>query len=75
MACRLMGSEREVAAAQELANKVKRTEQEKVGACMTTSIGLAPSIFLGQVASDMKKPDGLVTITQKDLPPASDLII
>ena len=68
MACRLMGKEREVAAARELAQKVKQTIREKVGDCMTCSVGLAPSLFLGKVGSDMQKPNGLVVITKNDLP-------
>ncbi len=35
---------------------------------MTCSIGLAPSIFLGKVASDIQKPDGLIVITKDNLP-------
>jgi DNA polymerase-4 len=68
MACRLMGNEREVPAAKELAHKVKRAIRQKAGDCMTCSIGLAPSLFLGKVGSDMQKPDGLVVITKNDLP-------
>ena len=68
MACRLMGSEREITAALELAHKVKQTVRQRVGDCMTCSVGLAPSLFLGKVGSDMQKPDGLVVITKNDLP-------
>jgi len=68
MACRLMGREREVSAARELAHKVKQAIRKRVGERMTCSIGLAPSLFLGKVGSDMQKPDGLVVITKNDLP-------
>lgn len=68
MACRLMGSEREAGQAEVLALRVKRAIREKVGARMTCSIGLAPSVFLGKVASDMRKPDGLVVVRKRDLP-------
>ena len=68
MACRLMGRERDVTAARELAAKVKHTIRQKVGDCMTCSVGLAPSLFLGKVGSDMQKPNGLVVITKNDLP-------
>jgi DNA polymerase-4 len=68
MAYRLMGAERVLENAVALAHKVKRTICEQVGERMTCSIGLAPSAFLGKVASDMQKPNGLVAITQKDLP-------
>jgi DNA polymerase-4 len=68
MACRLMGTERQVPAARELALKVKRALREQVGECLTCSIGLAPNVFLGKVGSDLQKPDGLVVITHENLP-------
>ncbi len=70
MACRLTGRDRDVSAAQALAQEIKQAIRRHVGDCMTCSIGLAPSLFLGKVASDMQKPDGLVTITKTDLPHA-----
>jgi DNA polymerase IV len=68
MACRLMGTERRVPAACELALKVKQVLCEQVGECLTCSIGLAPNVFLGKVGSDLQKPDGLVVITHDNLP-------
>jgi DNA polymerase-4 len=68
VACRLTGKERQVPVARELAVKVKRTIKERAGECLSCSIGLAPSVFLGKVASDIQKPDGLVVITHEDLP-------
>jgi DNA polymerase-4 len=68
MACRLMGTERQVPVACELALKVKRALREQVGECLTCSIGLAPNVFLGKVGSDLQKPDGLVVITADNLP-------
>jgi DNA polymerase IV len=68
MACRLMGTERQVTVARELALKVKRALHEQVGECLTCSIGIAPNVFLGKVGSDLQKPDGLVVITRDDLP-------
>jgi DNA polymerase-4 len=68
VACRLMGTERQVDVARELAFKLKRALREQVGDCLTCSIGIAPNVFLGKVASDMQKPDGLVVITAADLP-------
>src|SRR5271169_2639220 len=68
MACRLMGTERQIAVARELALKVKRALREQVGECLTCSIGIAPNVFLGKVGSDLQKPDGLVVITKDNLP-------
>ena len=68
MACRLMGTERQVEVARALAFKVKRALREQVGECLTCSIGIAPNVFLGKVGSDLQKPDGLTVITQDDLP-------
>ena len=68
MACRLMGTERQIPVARELAGKVKRALREQVGECLTCSIGIAPNVFLGKVGSDMQKPDGLTVITTRDLP-------
>jgi DNA polymerase-4 len=68
MACKLMGTERQVPVARELAVKVKRALREQVGECLTRSIGIAPNVFLGKVGSDLQKPDGLVVITKHDLP-------
>ena len=68
VACRLMGTKRQVPVARELAVKVKQALSEQVGECLTCSIGIAPNVFLGKVGSDLQKPDGLVVITAGDLP-------
>ena len=68
MACRLMGTERQVPVARALALKVKDALCEEVGECLTCSIGIAPNVFLGKVGSDLQKPDGIVVITKDDLP-------
>src|SRR4029077_6686528 len=68
VACRLMGTERQVPVARELAVKVKRALREQVGECLTCSIGIAPNVFLGKVGSDLQKPEGLVVIRHDNLP-------
>jgi DNA polymerase IV len=68
MACHLMGTERQVPVARELALKIKRALRDQVGECLTCSIGIAPNVFLGKVGSYLQEPDGLVVITKDNLP-------
>jgi DNA polymerase-4 len=70
MACRLMGRERPLLAALELARKVKTTIRERVGEMLRSSVGLATNRYLAKVASDMEKPDGRVALTLDILPGA-----
>ncbi len=67
MECRLGGRDTQILNAQELAIQVKQAIRS-VGETLCCSIGLAPNRFLAKVGSNMKKPDGLVTITSKQLP-------
>ena len=68
MACKLDAPRRRLEVARDLARRIKQGLRERVGECITCSIGLAPNRFLAKVASDMQKPDGLVVLLQKDLP-------
>ena len=70
MHCPLWGEWMEVEAAQRLARRIKDAIAQKVSPLLTCSVGLAPNRFLAKTASDMQKPDGLVTITPDDLPGA-----
>lgn len=70
MACRLMGRERPLLAALELAGKVKARIRESAGEMLRSSVGLATNRYLAKVASDMEKPDGLVALTLDILPEA-----
>jgi DNA polymerase-4 len=67
MECRLLGRERYPDNARALAQKVKQAVRG-VGECLRCSIGLAPNRFLAKTASNLQKPDGLVTITPSQLP-------
>jgi len=53
--------------AQDLARQVKQAIRS-VGETLRCSVGLAPNRFLAKIASNMKKPDGLVTLTASQLP-------
>ena len=46
----------------ELAKKIKADIKNEVGDWMRCSIGIAPNAFLAKLATDLQKPDGLVTI-------------
>jgi len=70
MACRLMGRERPLLAALELARKVKARIRDCAGEMLRSSVGLATNRYLAKVASDMEKPDGLVALTLDVLPEA-----
>ncbi len=67
MECRLRGRDMQLSNAEALAQQVKQAIRS-VGETLRCSIGLAPNRFLAKVASNMQKPDGLVTITQSQLP-------
>jgi len=66
VACQLMDNERARAVA--LAGEIKKGLRERVGECITCSIGFAPNCYLAKVATDMKKPNGLVFIREEELP-------
>lgn len=66
-ACELTGSQQNIDVAIALAMKIKKEIRERVGECLTSSIGIAPNMLLGKMASDMQKPDGLVVLQQDEL--------
>ena len=66
--CRLLGAQRERAAAADLARRIKHSIREHAGDYLSCSIGIAPNAPLAKLASDLQKPDGLVIIEQADLP-------
>lgn len=70
MACKLTGSQRDLANALQLARNIKQTMKEDIGEYLTCSVGLAPSRLVAKIASDMQKPDGLIALLPQDLPQA-----
>ncbi len=67
-ACRLIGAECEPENARKIARAIKAGIRRNVGECLSCSIGIAPSMLLAKIASNMQKPDGLVVMEAKDLP-------
>ncbi len=61
---RLYGSAREIAV--KLKARVKSETQ------LTASVGIAPNKLVAKIASDLEKPDGIVEITQAQLPERLD---
>ena len=68
MECELTGRWRNREQALALAQQVKTALVQALGACMRTSVGIAPNRLLAKLASDMHKPDGLTVIEQHELP-------
>lgn len=68
VACALGGRDQKLENAIALANEVKNKIYKNVGVSFNCSVGLAPNRFLAKVATDMQKPNGLVTIRTEDLP-------
>lgn len=50
---------------QDMGSAVKAKITSKVG--LTASVGIAPNMFLAKLASDLKKPDGLVIINESNM--------
>ena len=61
---RLYGSAREIA--------VKLKARVKAETQLTASVGIAPNKLVAKIASDLEKPDGIVEITQAELPERLD---
>lgn len=68
VACRLLDNENDEASARALAARIKAGIRDNIGECLTSSIGIAPNRLLAKLASDMMKPDGLVVLTESQLP-------
>jgi DNA polymerase-4 len=50
--------------AEKMGRAIKKEIKEKLG--LTASVGVAPNKFLAKLASDLKKPDGFVVITEQN---------
>src|SRR5205823_5386669 len=61
----LTGTEKLLGDAEQVARQIKLRIQSELG--LTASIGVAPNKFLAKLASDMKKPDGLVVVRPQDV--------
>jgi DNA polymerase-4 len=68
MECELTGRWRERERALTLARQIKSVLRSQLGEYMGVSIGIAPNTFLGKLASDLKKPNGLTVIESTDIP-------
>lgn len=51
-----------------LSKAIKANIKKYVGEYLNCSIGIAPNIWLAKMASNYKKPDGLVCVRKKDIP-------
>jgi len=68
VSCKLLGAECEPDNALALAQRIKEGLWKNVGPAINCSIGLAPNAWLGKVATEIQKPNGLVALRKEDLP-------
>lgn len=71
---KMIGDECEERNAVAIAQRMKDGIRKNVGDCLRTSIGIAPTLLLAKIASNLQKPDGLTVLRTEDLPgPLLDL--
>lgn len=68
VACRLDPTQRTSKTSSALAYRIKQAIRDRVGACLTSSVGVASNRLLAKLASDMQKPDGLTILRPEHLP-------
>ncbi len=67
-AIRLCKAQRGAHQAVELGQQIKAQILQDHGACITCSIGIAPTRLLAKIGSDLQKPDGMTVLEIRDLP-------
>ncbi len=70
MSCRLGGRDCEPEQARQLGRAIKAAIRTRAGDFMSCSVGIGPNEMLAKVAGDMVKPDGLVVLTDAEMPQA-----
>ncbi|MEQ1653797.1 MAG: type VI secretion protein ImpB, partial [Hyphomicrobium sp.] len=68
VACRLDRVQQDPDQARQLAGRIKAAIRERVGSCLTSSVGIAGNRLLAKLASDMQKPDGLTLLVPPEMP-------
>lgn len=66
----LIGGERAPANAETIALRLKEALRTKLGEHIKASVGIAPNSFLAKLATELRKPDGLVVLEASSLPTA-----
>ncbi|MDB6168747.1 MAG: dinB 1 [Verrucomicrobia bacterium] len=66
--CELSGDLAAPARALKLAGEIRAKIYRDVGRCLRCSIGIGPNWFIAKLASDIRKPDGLVLFDDADIP-------
>jgi len=78
-ACLLVGRDAEIGRARTLGLAIQQGVLREIGASIRCSVGIAPSLLLAKMASDMQKPLGLTVLAAAQLPgpllalPVSDI--
>ncbi len=66
--CKMIGDECKEENAIAIAQRMKGGIKKNVGDCMSTSVGIAPTLLLAKIASNLQKPDGLTVLREQTSP-------